>query len=238
MTEERRASAPAQLVDGVEVDVRDSRRILIEVGEAYRHDPSLYEQFMKPAIDRIGGLALFLLTLPLLAACCAAVLVTMGPPALIRQQRVGRWGQVFTLYKIRTMKTDRRTSQVDFVGPERRLSHKRADDPRITPVGRFLRRWSLDELPQFINVMRGDMSLVGPRPEMVDIVAKYEPWQHARHSVKPGLTGSWQVGERGGRLLHECTDMDLDYISHMSLRIDLKLLVLTPLAALGLRRGF
>lgn len=238
MTEESRVNVPAPVVDGLDVDVRDSRRVLIEVGEAYRHAPTVYERFAKPVCDLLGGLALFFLTLPLLAVCCMAVLLTMGPPALIRQQRVGRWGRVFTLYKIRTMMPDRRTNQIDFVGPERRLSHKTADDPRVTVVGRFLRRWSLDELPQFINVIKGDMSLVGPRPEMVDIVARYEPWQHARHAVKPGLTGLWQISERGGKLLHECTDMDLRYISEISLFNDLKILTATPLAALGLRRGY
>ncbi len=238
MTEEVRASMSARVGEGVNVDIRDTRRVLIEVGEAYRHSPTAYERLVKPLIDRIGGLILFVLTLPLLVVCLTAVLITMGPPVLIRQERVGRWGRVFTLYKIRTMVPDRRAKNTYFVGPERRLSHKRPDDPRITMVGRFLRHWSLDELPQFINVIKGDMSLVGPRPELVDIVAQYEPWQHARHAVKPGLTGSWQIAERGGRPLHECTAMDLDYISDISLSGDIRIMMATPLAALGLRRGF
>jgi lipopolysaccharide/colanic/teichoic acid biosynthesis glycosyltransferase len=104
-------------------------------------------------------------------------------------------------------------------------------------VGAFLRKWSLDELPQFINVIKGDMSLVGPRPEMVEIVATYESWQHRRHAVKPGITGPWQISERGDKPLHECTESDLDYIDELGFAADLRILALTPLAALGVRRG-
>jgi lipopolysaccharide/colanic/teichoic acid biosynthesis glycosyltransferase len=157
---------------------------------------------------------------------------------ILRQERVGKSGAVFTIYKFRTMEPDRRLHDVAGFGEERRLTHKHPNDPRLTPVGRFLRKWSLDELPQFWNVVRGEMSLVGPRPELPKIVAGYEPWQHARHWVKPGITGLWQISERGDRVMHECTETDLVYLDEISLTTDLKIMVLTPLAALGLRRGY
>ncbi len=112
------------------------------------------------------------------------------------------------------MAHDRRQQQ-EPVDQDRRQTHKTTDDPRHTRVGRFLRKWSLDELPQFWNVVCGDMSLVGPRPELVEIVARYEPWQHQRHTVKPGLTGLWQVSSRGTGMMHLHTDIDLDYIETM-----------------------
>lgn len=197
----------------------------------------VYERVVKPTIDAIGAVALILLTAPLLIACAAAIRITMGSPVILRQDRVGRHGRVFTLYKFRTMEPDRRKQDVAFIGEDRRQTHKHPEDPRITRVGRFLRVWSLDELPQFINVLKGDMSLVGPRPEMVDIVANYEPWQHRRHQVRPGITGLWQISERGDRMLHECTERDIEYLEGLSFATDLKILTLTPLAALGVRRG-
>ena len=135
------------------------------------------------------------------------------------------------------MEPDRREVEGSFLGEDRRISHKRADDPRITETGRFLRKWSLDELPQLFNVIRGDMSLVGPRPELVQIVSRYEAWQHGRHAVRPGITGSWQVSERGDRMLHEATDIDIEYIESISFRQDLGILIRTVPAALGSRTG-
>lgn len=210
---------------------------LHDAGELFGRTPSFYERYVKPTIDFVGAAVLLVLTLPLLLILSLAILVTMGRPVFLKQERVGRYGKVFTLYKLRTMEPDRRTNQVPFVGGDRRRTHKHPEDPRITPLGGFLRVWSLDELPQFVNVLKGEMSLVGPRPEMVEIVARYEPWQHKRHAVKPGLTGMWQVSERGDKALHECTESDIEYLGRLSLGIDLRILLLTPLAALGIRRG-
>jgi lipopolysaccharide/colanic/teichoic acid biosynthesis glycosyltransferase len=199
--------------------------------------PSTYELRVKPILDRVGGVFLVVLTSPLLALAALAILLTMGGPVILRQERVGRHGEVFVLYKFRTMDHDRRNRAVPFVGEDRRKTHKHPEDPRITRVGKFLRVWSLDELPQFFNVVKGDMSLVGPRPEMVQIVAHYEPWQHHRHAVKPGITGLWQISERGDKMLHECTESDLEYLDRVSAWTDAKILMATPLAALGMRRG-
>jgi lipopolysaccharide/colanic/teichoic acid biosynthesis glycosyltransferase len=108
----------------------------------------------------------------------------------------------------------------------------------LTRVGRTLRKWSLDELPQLWDVVVGRLSLVGPRPELVSIVERYEPWQHRRHVVKPGLTGLWQITARGnGEEMHEHTDLDIEYAEHVSFRGDLKIMVLT-LPAVLLKKGY
>ena len=111
------------------------------------------------------------------------------------------------------------------------------NDPRITKVGRLLRRTSIDELPNLWNVLKGDMSLVGPRPEMVAIVARYEPWQHQRHVGKPGVTGLWQISARGDIPMHEATHIDIDYVEHISLRTDIEILAKTLPAAMGDGKG-
>jgi len=201
------------------------------------HLASRYERLVKPVMDRGLAAVIILLVSPILVAAGIAILVTMGRPILLRQHRVGRFGRVFTIYKLRTMLPDRRAGNRPFAGADRRSTHKHPDDPRITRVGSLLRKWSIDELPQLFNVLAGDMSLVGPRPELVDIVARYQDWQHQRHRVKPGLTCTWQVSHRGDVPLHEATEMDLDYVGSISLGTDLRLLALTPLAVLGLRHG-
>ena len=198
--------------------------------------PGSYERYVKPALDRVVAAVLLALAVPALSVIAVAIRVTMGSPILFTQRRVGRGGVDFTVYKFRTMAPDRRLAQMA-VDAERRVTHKSPHDPRLTPVGRFLRKWSLDELPQLWNVVRGDMSLVGPRPELVEIVAGYEPWQHRRHAVKPGITGLWQVSARGDRMMHEATDVDLAYIAELSWRNDLRILLLTIPAALGKRTG-
>lgn len=226
----------------VDVDRLSTEAQIPAVALATPHTRTAYQQWVKPAIDRIGAAILLVITSPLMAAAAIAVRFTMGNPVFLRQERVGRNGDVFTILKFRTMEPDRRRSRnrdnsVAYIGEDRRKTHKHPNDPRITAVGGFLRKWSLDELPQFINVLKGEMSLVGPRPEMVQIVAGYEPWQHQRHAVKPGVTGPWQISERGEKALHECTESDLQYLAEISFLHDLKILALTPLAALGIRRG-
>jgi lipopolysaccharide/colanic/teichoic acid biosynthesis glycosyltransferase len=201
--------------------------------------PSTYRRFIKPTIDRIIGTVLCLVWLPFLSVLVVAIWLSMGPPAIYSQRRVGKDGRSFTMYKLRTMRADRRVEQTPFDGPDRRRVHKAPHDPRITRFGRFLRKWSLDETPQFFNVVLGQMSLVGPRPELVEIVeTKYEAWQHARHQVKPGVTGLWQIGEQRQELMYQATEIDLRYLDRMSLPEDLRILALTIPAALGKRRSF
>ena len=188
-----------------------------------------YERLVKPTMDRLLAGVVLVLVSPVMAAVALSVAATLGRPLLYRQQRVGLDGQPFDMLKFRTMLPDRRRNPQHLKwekGPERRFTHKSAHDPRHVPLGRFLRRFSLDELPQLWNVVRGDMSLIGPRPELVHVVASYEPWQHARHKVKPGITGLWQITDRanGDLMLHH-TDPDL------------RILVLTIPAALRRQGG-
>jgi lipopolysaccharide/colanic/teichoic acid biosynthesis glycosyltransferase len=185
---------------------------------AVTRERGLYERFGKGLIDRLVGLVLALLTLPIVIPVAIAVFIDLGLPILLRQERVGLDGRIFKVLKFRSMEPDRRSPRVPaFVGTDRRVSHKSDDDPRLTPVGRFIRKWSLDELPQLWNVVFGQMSLVGPRPELLQVVEHYEPWQHARHQVKPGVTGLWQVSARGEVPMHEATHIDLEYVASISL---------------------
>lgn len=190
-----------------------------------------YERYVKPLLDRAWAAAMLLVLSPALLAIAIAVVVIIGRPVLFRQVRVGQNGRAFKMFKFRTMRPDRRVNSGCHTGPERRMTHKSSDDPRHTPFGRWMRKLSLDELPQLLNVVLGHMSLVGPRPELIGLTADYLPWQHSRHLVKPGVTGLWQTTERGnGLLLHECIDMDLEYIDDLSFARDVVILARTPIA--------
>lgn len=222
----------------IETDLTIPHRRLSDVWKHAVPERTAYVRFIKPALDWVTALVVFVLTLPVLLTVVVAVYAEFGRPIFFRQPRVGRGGRVFKVNKFRTMDADRRgQGAVPFVGGDRRQTHKSENDPRIRPVGRFLRKWSLDELPQLTNVLAGDMSLVGPRPEMVQIVDRYEDWQHARHQVKPGITGLWQVSARDVPM-HEATHIDLEYVSRLSLRQDLKILAGTLPAAFGDGKGF
>lgn len=160
-----------------------------------------------------------------------AIRIKMGSPGpvIFRHRRVGRNGKLFWCYKYRTMRTDADPYAVAPTDP---------DDSRITPSGRFLRRTSLDELPQLLNVLRGEMSMVGPRPEMPFIVENYEPWQRRRLDVKPGITGLWQVIGRKNLPLHLNMEYDLYYIKNQSLLLDIEILLKTVPAVLMGRGAF
>jgi lipopolysaccharide/colanic/teichoic acid biosynthesis glycosyltransferase len=224
------AAASLATVDIFEGSTWSARVALPDSARAYVH-------LVKPAFDRLVALVLILLLLPVLVAVAVAVRTGVGRGVVFRQRRIGLGGRQFTIYKFRTMTPDRRARRAPFDGSDRRRTHKHPADPRLTAVGRVLRAWSLDELPQLWNVLCGDMSLVGPRPELPEIVAKYEPWQHERHQVKPGLTGLWQVSRRGDGLMHEHVALDIDYLKQVRFRTDLLILLLTIPAALGDRRG-
>jgi lipopolysaccharide/colanic/teichoic acid biosynthesis glycosyltransferase len=198
---------------------------------------SVYASRIKPVIDVVSGVVLFVIFTPLILLSIVLVATSLGTPVVYTQERVGLGGKRFKLYKLRTMIPDRRSGASDYIGPERRQAHKSREDPRVTSIGKFLRAIRFDELPQLWNVIKGDMSLVGPRPELPGIVANYDEWQHQRHIVKPGLTGLWQVSHQNGKPMHECTEVDLEYIATMSLSSDLSILVLTP-AAMFHRRGY
>jgi lipopolysaccharide/colanic/teichoic acid biosynthesis glycosyltransferase len=227
--EDRRVAGPSRLEPLTEPELAQK---LVDSSRAQR----AYNRFGKPVVDRIGALILLLAFAPVIALVAVAVFSKLGRPLFIRQQRIGRDGEVFEMLKFRTMEPCRRQRQAPPpTGVDRRTRHKTVDDPRHTDLGRFLRRYSLDELPQILNVLKGDMSLIGPRPEMRHIVAGYAGWQHHRHQVKPGITGLWQVTERstsdGDMHLH--TEVDLVYIARLSLLTDLRILFKTLPAALG-----
>lgn len=196
----------------------------------------MYERIIKPLLDRVASAVLSVLTMPLAVIIAVSIKVSLGGPVLFKQTRVGKRGVTFTVYKFRTMLPDRRSGATEWLGEERRLTHKSPNDPRHTPLGRFLRKWSLDEIPQFWNVALGQMSLVGPRPELLEVVANYEPWQHRRHEVKPGITGLWQISQRGDVPMHQATDLDLAYIDRLSFWTDLNILLGT-VPALAKRVG-
>lgn len=198
------------------------------------HGP--YVHIWKPLIDRVIGGFLILMAAPLLAVVAILVRTTLGPGVIFRQPRVGRNGIPFTVFKFRTMRPDRRRANVPIAFPDRRRTHKSAEDPRHTSLGRFLRRWSLDELPQLFNVVKGQMSLIGPRPELPSVVANYKPWQHRRHDVMPGLTGLWQVVARGDGPMELRTDLDIAYINSVSLALDIQILAAT-ISALITKHG-
>lgn len=219
---------PAMSPEPIEQESREARSHLSFVAPPR----GFYVRAGKPAMDRTVGAAALLLASPILAAVAIAVRWRIGTPVMFRQRRCGLNGEAFDVLKFRTMRADRRSQRAS-VPVDRRMTHKSEADPRHTDVGRQLRKWSLDELPQLWNVVRGEMSLVGPRPELVEIVEGYEPWQHQRHLVRPGLTGLWQISRRGEGLMHLYTDIDLEYVATVSLRTDLKILFRTIPAALS-----
>ncbi len=204
-------------------------RCATEAGVPSLQDPIGY-RCAKRTMDIVGSVLALLVLSPLMFACAVAIKWSDGGPVLFAQTRVGKGGRHFRILKLRTM----------VVGAERMKEHLVADnlhpdartfkilhDPRITPLGRFLRRCSLDEIPQFINVLRGDMSLVGPRPALPSEVALYESAHLARLSVKPGITCIWQVSGRSRLAFDRQLQLDLNYITRRSVALDLKLLLVT-----------
>ena len=180
---------------------------------------------VKRIFDVVVTLLLLLVAWPLMLLIALLIRLDSPGPILFSQQRVGENGRLFWMHKFRTM-----VSNAEELGPqpgfdtEGRLTYKLANDRRITRVGRFLRQTSLDELPQFFNVLKGEMSLVGPRPEVQFIVEQYEPWQRQRLAVPPGITGWWQVNGRSDLPMHLNTHLDLYYIRNYSLWLDVKIL--------------
>ena len=191
--------------------------------------------FVKRIIDvALSGIALLFLW-PLLLVIAVAVKLESRGPAIYRSLRAGKKGQKFSCYKFRTMVdgADELKDSLRRFNERRDPFFKIADDPRVTRLGRFLRKYSLDELPQFWNVLKGDMSLVGPRPHPVDDCARYRPADHRRLEVKPGITGLWQVIARTDPSFETCMKLDLEYMKRWSLSLDCKILLRTLPAVLA-----
>jgi exopolysaccharide biosynthesis polyprenyl glycosylphosphotransferase len=185
--------------------------------------------FIRRCVDVALSLALLVLLSPLLLVIAILIKATSPGPVLFRQLRCGLHGRPFTFLKFRSMRIDAETLKPQLApfnemdGP----AFKMTNDPRVTSVGRFLRRTSLDELPQLWNILRGDMSFVGPRPAVREEVRQYEPWQRRRLSMKPGLTCLWQVSGRNELTFDEWMRLDLEYIDNWSLWLDLKIAIMT-----------
>ncbi len=177
---------------------------------------SFYRRSGKRLFDVAASALLLLAFSPAILAAALAVRLALGRPVLFRQQRPGLMGRPFTLLKFRTM-----TGAADAAG---RL---RPDEERLTRTGSFLRRWSLDELPELWNVLRGDMSVIGPRPLLIQYLARYTPEQARRHEVMPGITGWAQVNGRDLLSWPQRFVLDVWYVDHVSFRLDLKILALT-----------
>lgn len=221
------------------VDRRLARATLERVDDAelltftaLPYDPSALA--MKRAMDVLVAGALLLLAAPVLLLVALLIQAEDRGPVLFRQERVGRFGRRFTMLKFRSMHTDAEARLASLAGLNEADGpvFKMAQDPRITRVGRWLRRSSLDELPQLVNVLRGEMSLVGPRPPLPDEVSGYEAWQRRRLSMKPGLTCIWQVSGRSRLDFETWMRLDLEYIDNWSLGLDLLLLLRTVPAVL------
>jgi exopolysaccharide biosynthesis polyprenyl glycosylphosphotransferase len=183
-------------------------------------------RLVKSAFDRVGASVALILLLPMLAAIAIAIRVGSKGPALFRQTRVGRDGREFTVLKFRTMVVDAESRKAALVhhNDHDGVLFKIRNDPRVTRTGAWLRRYSLDELPQLINVLRGDMSLVGPRPPLPEEVAQYGDDVRRRLVVRPGVTGLWQVSGRSDLSWEESVRLDLRYVENWSLTLDLQIL--------------
>ncbi len=185
--------------------------------------------FVKTLADRIAAAVMLILLLPLFICTAIAIRLDSKGPLFFQQIRVGRYGRLFPMYKFRSMVVDAEAlkqalaAKNEMQGP----AFKMTRDPRITRVGRFIRKFSIDELPQLFNVLLGDMSLVGPRPALPKEVAQYADWQRRRLTVKPGLTCIWQVSGRNSIPFEQWMELDLRYIDTWSLRLDAELLLRT-----------
>jgi exopolysaccharide biosynthesis polyprenyl glycosylphosphotransferase len=188
-----------------------------------------FRRVLKGALDRSAAAVGLLLLSPVLVVLALLVRCTSRGPAFFLQTRVGRGGRTFRMVKFRSMYVDAEQRLADLIELNENDGHrfKMRNDPRVTPVGRVLRRFSLDELPQLVNIVTGSMSLVGPRPPLPSEVALYDDRTRRRLLVKPGLTGLWQVSGRSDLSWHESVTLDLHYIENWSLSLDIAVLLKT-----------
>jgi lipopolysaccharide/colanic/teichoic acid biosynthesis glycosyltransferase len=181
------------------------------------------------AMDVLGAIVGLILFAPLLIPSMILVKATSKGPVFFSQIRVGRGGKLFRMYKLRTMVTNAEKLQKDLMAlnEQKGSAFKMKNDPRVTSVGKWLRRFSLDEVPQFLNVLRGEMSLVGPRPPLPREVESYKRWQLQRLMVKPGLTGLWQISGRNRLDFDDWVRLDIRYIKQRNLRFDIEIMFRT-----------
>ena len=194
-----------------------------------------FYEICKRGIDIIGAGSGLLLLSPVIAVVACAVKFTSKGPIFFSQKRVGKNGKLFEMYKFRSMVVnaeelkEKLVHQNEMSGP----MFKMKDDPRVTKVGKFIRRTSLDEIPQLWNVLKGDMSLVGPRPSLPKEVKQFEKWMYKRLTIKPGLTCYWQVSGRNNIDFEDWMKLDINYVEDRNLWIDIKLIFKTVLVLFG-----
>ena len=176
----------------------------------------MYTNLFKPILDFMGALILLIVTSPILFLTLFSLAITNGSPVLFIQKRPGRYGKIFTIYKFRTM-----TNETDSAG------NLLPDAARLKGIGKLIRSLSLDELPQLFNVLKGDMSFIGPRPLLVEYLPLYNERQKKRHNVKPGITGWAQVNGRNAISWQKKFDLDVWYVENLSFWLDLKIMLLT-----------
>lgn len=190
----------------------------------------------KRLMDIVGALIGIPLSFPLMILAAVVVKLDSPGPVFFVQKRAGENGKMFKIYKIRTMVVNAEDLLDDLIDLDalEEPVFKLKDDPRVTPVGRFLRRWSIDELPQLFNVLKGEMSLVGPRPEEARLVRRYTRWHRLRLRAKPGITGPVQINGRGDLLLERRVQLEVDYIDNYTLWKDVAIIIKTvPVVVLG-----
>lgn len=199
--------------------------------------PEALTAVRKRALDVIVALGLLIIFAPIWLVCSALIKLTSRGPVIFRQERIGAGGKRFTVYKFRTMRADNsdeihRAFATRFilgsVTVDDGAAYKVPRDTRRTAIGRIMRKLSIDEVPQLINVLRGEMSIVGPRPPLQYEVDNYETWQLGRLAVRPGITGLWQVSGRNRLSFVEMCRLDIEYIKSWSLRRDLSIMLRTP----------
>ena len=204
---------------------------------ASERPPEALTALRKRVVDVIVALGLLVIFAPVWLVCSVAIKFSSSGPVIFRQERMGAGGKPFTVFKFRTMRADNsdeihRAFVTRFILGSVPLmdgaAYKLRRDGRITGIGRFMRKLSLDELPQLLNVLRGEMSIVGPRPPLRYEVENYEEWQMARLAVRPGITGLWQVSGRNRLSFAEMCQLDIEYINSWSLRRDLSIMLRTP----------
>lgn len=205
----------------------DDSEIVVEKRRMY--------EFFKRGIDIVGSLCGLVLLSPILLIIMVLIKLESKGPVIFSQERVGRYGNKFKMYKFRSMVVNaeelkvKLAAQNEMSGP----MFKMKDDPRVTKVGKFIRKTSLDEIPQLVNVLKGDMSLVGPRPSLPKEVEQFEPWMNKRHEVRPGLTCYWQVSGRNNIDFEDWMKLDVRYVEERSFWGDIKLIFKTVFVLFG-----
>ena len=196
---------------------------------------SIIYLFSKRAIDIVGSIVGLVLLSPILLIVAIAIKLESKGPIIFSQKRIGLKGKEFKMYKLRSMVEDAEKLKKDLMKSNEMSGpmFKMKDDPRVTRVGKFIRKTSIDELPQLVNVLKGDMSLVGPRPSLPKEVKKFKPWMKKRLEVKPGLTCFWQVSGRNNIDFEDWMKLDIKYVEERSFWVDIKLIFKTFFVLFG-----